>query len=133
MLKIVIFFKPLKPEFMSKKLIFTKLFFCEKCFDISSPTISDWCWIYDSRTQKYRKIKMELYLFLTGPLTFGFTPHIVVVNKETTPIIMCEFTCGICGVRQIPFPTKDPIDRDKISNHFIDLEDWKEFFKLRIA
>lgn len=117
-----------------KKIIFSRLFFCDKCYSGNRPYLTSECLIYRTDECQYSFVKLKNYEEILKPITKGFTPHIVVVQQQNPFGIEYEMTCGICGVRITSKTTEGyAFEFSKSSLHFIETKNWPTLFNARIA
>ena len=81
---------------------FTKVCFCERCFQKDSPRNLDECLVVLTNGQnilyKYENLRRLERVKLR---TRGFTPHIYTMTDRTKKYVEYSLVCGICILRDI--------------------------------
>lgn len=77
----------------SDVLIFSRISFCQNCYDKSSPKHGELCVIWHTNHKQF-----AIHNVKQGKLTRGFTSHIYMTKIPIPPseLVMTSKTCGIC-------------------------------------
>lgn len=119
----------------NKMTIFTSILFCEKCLNRNSPDLTDTALIY---TNRFRYLRLENNFNIVKPLSYGFTPHIIILKEDWISYVICDSTCGICGFKKSSYNFSNygskvlRVYRDSIDEHVLLLSKWNLIFNSKL-